>query len=75
MKQLPFFSIIVPTYARPRQLAACLEALANLNYPRDCFELDFIQFSDAARSVEFGFISTTSELSNVSLKGRRHEIH
>ncbi len=37
--------------------------------------LDFIQFSDAARSVEFGFISTTSELSNVSLKGRRHEIH
>jgi len=26
----PLFSIIIPTYNRPRQLAACLEALARL---------------------------------------------
>lgn len=37
-KQL-LFSIIVPTYDRPRQLAACLQSLARLNYPRDCFEV------------------------------------
>lgn len=35
----PFFSIIIPTYARPRQLATCLGALANLDYPRDRFEV------------------------------------
>ena len=31
----PVFSIIVPTYNRPRQLAACVDALARLDYSRD----------------------------------------
>ncbi|VAX25422.1 Glycosyl transferase, group 2 family protein [hydrothermal vent metagenome] len=35
----PFFSIVVPTYARPVQLAACLLSLARLDYPRDRFEV------------------------------------
>jgi glycosyltransferase involved in cell wall biosynthesis len=35
----PFFSIIVPTYGRPRQLEACLRALADLDYARDRFEV------------------------------------
>lgn len=35
----PFFSVIIPTHARPDRLAACLEALANLDYPRDRFEV------------------------------------
>jgi GT2 family glycosyltransferase len=35
----PFFSIIIPTYRRPRQLAACLQALSQLYYPRDRFEV------------------------------------
>jgi len=40
MKQeQPFFSIIVPTYNRPRQLADCLGALAALDYPRQGFEV------------------------------------
>ena len=34
----PFFSIIIPTYARPRQLAACLQALTRLAYPPQRFE-------------------------------------
>lgn len=34
-----FFSIIIPTYARPGQLAACLQSLAHLDYPHDCFEV------------------------------------
>ena len=38
-QQSPFFSIIVPTYNRPEQLAACLQSLACLDYPRDRFEV------------------------------------
>lgn len=33
------FSIIVPTYNRPRQLAACLDALAQLDYPRERWQV------------------------------------
>ena len=33
------FSVVVPTYNRPRSLAACLAALARLAYPRDRFEV------------------------------------
>lgn len=36
--ETPFFSIIIPAYARPNRLAACLAAVARLDYPRDCFE-------------------------------------
>jgi glycosyltransferase involved in cell wall biosynthesis len=35
----PFFSIIIPTYNRPEKLKDCLEAIAQLDYPRDCFEV------------------------------------
>ena len=35
----PFVSVIVPTYNRPRQLATCLQALAQLDYPRYRFEV------------------------------------
>jgi glycosyltransferase involved in cell wall biosynthesis len=33
--ELPFFSIIIPTYRRPTQLAACLRSLVRCNYPRN----------------------------------------
>ncbi|MGF1495584.1 MAG: glycosyltransferase [Elainellaceae cyanobacterium] len=39
MKQSPLFSIAIPTYNRPKQLATCLESLAQLDYPRDRFEV------------------------------------
>ena len=35
----PFFSIVIPTYNRPKELTACLESLTRLDYPRDCFEV------------------------------------
>ena len=35
----PSFSIVIPTYRRPRQLAACLESLAALDYPRERYEV------------------------------------
>jgi glycosyltransferase involved in cell wall biosynthesis len=37
--KLPFFSVIIPTHARPRQLSACLEALTRLAYPSNSFEV------------------------------------
>lgn len=33
------FSVVVPTYGRPEQLAACVESLDRLDYPRDAFEV------------------------------------
>lgn len=38
-QQQPTFSIIVPTYSRPRQLCLCLESLTRLDYPRERFEV------------------------------------
>lgn len=35
----PFFTVIIPTYARPARLKACLQAFTRLAYPRDRFEL------------------------------------
>lgn len=35
----PDCTVIVPTHSRPRQLASCLESLANLDYPADRFEV------------------------------------
>lgn len=33
------FSIIIPTYNRPQQLAQCLKAIASLEYPKEKFEV------------------------------------
>jgi cellulose synthase/poly-beta-1,6-N-acetylglucosamine synthase-like glycosyltransferase len=35
----PFFSIIVPSYNRPRQIVLCLEALSRIDYPQESFEV------------------------------------
>jgi GT2 family glycosyltransferase len=39
MTASPVFSVIVPTHDRPGRLAACLEALARLDFPPDRFEV------------------------------------
>lgn len=45
--QDPLFSIIIPSYNRPKQLATCLESLTQLDYPRDRFEV--IVMDDGSR--------------------------
>ncbi|MGP0592757.1 glycosyltransferase [Nitrospira sp. T9] len=35
----PFFSIVIPTYNRPKQLALCLHSINGLTYPRERFEV------------------------------------
>jgi GT2 family glycosyltransferase len=42
------FSIVIPSYERRAQLAACLESLTHLDYPRDCFEV--IVVDDGSRT-------------------------
>lgn len=39
MQQQLLFSIIIPTYNRPKQLESCLTTLTQLEYPRDRFEV------------------------------------
>ncbi|MGB3295628.1 MAG: glycosyltransferase [Phormidesmis sp.] len=39
---LPVFSVVVPTYNRPQQLARCLEALTQLDYPNDRYQIVII---------------------------------
>jgi GT2 family glycosyltransferase len=39
MTSLPFISIIIPTYNRPRRLEKCLQSLTQLTYPQDRYEV------------------------------------
>ncbi len=45
------FSLIIPTYNRPQDLARCLAAIARLDYPRDDFEVLVV---DDGGSVDLG---------------------
>lgn len=36
---LPSFSVVIPTYSRPAQLAECLRSLSGIDYPRDRLEV------------------------------------
>ena len=36
---LPVFSLIIPTYSRPQEIAECLQSLTALNYPRHDYEV------------------------------------
>lgn len=38
-QSVPFFSIIIPTYARPCALLRCLQAMTRLTYPLEAFEV------------------------------------
>jgi glycosyltransferase involved in cell wall biosynthesis len=58
MEDLPFFSVIIPTYERPGLLAECIRALARLDYPAERFEVivvdDGSAVAPAAELEEFG---------------------
>jgi len=48
----PFFSVIVPTHARPRQLTDCLEALGRSDYPPERFEVIIVDDGSEASLTE-----------------------
>jgi GT2 family glycosyltransferase len=54
----PTFSVIVPSYRRPRQLAACLESLERQAYPATDYEV--IVVDDAAMRADLEPITSTA---------------
>ncbi|MCS6927691.1 MAG: glycosyltransferase [Candidatus Binatia bacterium] len=66
----PRFSIIVPTYGRPKQLAICLQALARLAYPRDRFEV--IVVDDGSQSPPEEVVSAFHGQLDVTLLDQPH---
>lgn len=67
----PFFSIIVPTYNRPTQLAACLRSLAEIDYPRDCFEV--IVVDDGSAIYPEWVVSKFRDQADFTLIRQAHE--
>lgn len=62
---LPFISVIVPTYERPLQLAACLRALAQLDYPRERFEV--VVVDDGSAHSPTSIVKQFAELLDLKL--------
>jgi glycosyltransferase involved in cell wall biosynthesis len=56
--EFPYFSVIIPTYSRPKQLASYLNSLCRLKYPVDRFEVIVVDdgsetpLKEAVSSVE-----------------------
>jgi glycosyltransferase involved in cell wall biosynthesis len=69
-EQQPFFSIIIPTFNRPSQLTACLQAVTRLDYPRDRFEV--IVVDDGNRSSAEAVVSSFSNRLNITLITQPH---
>ena len=61
--EVPLFSIIIPTYNRPNQLASCLKSLSCLNYPSDKFEV--ILVNDGGVTPADDVISTFKDRINI----------
>ncbi len=71
MGQKPaIFSIIIPTYDRPRQLASCLYSLARLDYPRDRFEVIVVE--DGSRIPLESVTAPLRDRINVKVFAQRH---
>ena len=61
----PTFSIIIPTYQRPTQLAVCLRSLTGLNYPRERFEV--IVVDDGSTTPLDAVVASVRDSLNVML--------
>ena len=68
--KLPFFSIIIPTYNRPAELAACLRGLARLDYPADLLEV--IVVDDGGAILLDGIVAPFRERLNLTLLGQEN---
>jgi len=70
MSTRPFFSIIIPTYARPTRLQACLAALSKLNFPLAEFEV--IVVDDASPTSPTAVVEEARQRLQVSLIVQPH---
>ncbi len=65
-----FFSVIVPTYSRPRSLARCLEALAAQDFPMDRFEV--IVVDDGSAKPRHGVVAALKDRLTLTLRQQEH---
>jgi len=63
--ELPTISLIIPTYNRPEQLAFCLQACAQMDYPRERLEL--IVVNDGGERPLTHLIESFKESLNIQL--------
>jgi GT2 family glycosyltransferase len=68
--ELPFFSIIIPTCSRPVPLASCLESIACLDYPHECFEV--IVVDDGSNTPPLDVVASFRSRMNVKLLTQQH---
>jgi glycosyltransferase involved in cell wall biosynthesis len=66
----PFFSIIVPTYNRPKQLVICLQSLTRLDYPRN--QLEVIVIDDGSDTSLQPVVDCFSNHLDVTLLNQTH---
>ena len=65
MGQQLLFSIVTPTYNRPERLATCLQSIAQLDYPRDRFEV--IVVDDGSKTPIEPVITPLRDRLNITL--------
>src|SRR5437773_10019178 len=69
-QEQPVFSIVVPTYDRPKQLAACLQALGGLDYARESFEV--IVVDDGSKTPAEAVVASFDDRLQVTLIVQLH---
>lgn len=66
----PFVSVVIPTYNRPGQLAACLDSLTRLDYPADRFEV--VVVDDGSATPLDGVVDAVSDRVDLRLHRQRN---
>jgi len=61
------FSVVVPTYERPVQLARCLNALVNLSYPVHLYEIVVVDDGGGGSTAELVATANASDRASVVL--------
>ncbi len=64
------FSVVIPTFRRPKRLEACLRALAELNYPRHLYEV--VVVNDGTDMVPSDVVEKFADQLNVTLLAVPH---
>jgi glycosyltransferase involved in cell wall biosynthesis len=60
-----FFSVVIPTFGRPQELAICLESLGRLDYPRASFEV--VVVDDGSATPLNGVVATFRDKLDITL--------
>ena len=69
-RKQPYISIIIPTFGRPRQLSACLQAVARMDYPSERFEV--IVVDDGSEKPPADVVALFFGLIDVTLLTQSH---